>query len=198
MVTQMRPMGFERDQVRPLEGGRNNPDRAVEYLLTVFEAPGCRRAGRRPAAPERRRWRPRWDPATLCRRRYGGDARSIGAGALNLFPKGIPNIEGGQDGDGHMLDFCVTIRSFKPFASWCKETHKSYNRCSPSCSVKNHGPYHLIKLNQEGYSSTQQARLPDNIQEIMADFGGGRSSELDGEGEGDVQIELTAEEAQYG
>ena len=55
--------------------------------------------------------------------------------------------------------------------------------------------YHLINANQEEFLALLNEPLPDNIQEIMADFGGeGGVPELDGEGEGDVQIELTAEE----
>ena len=55
--------------------------------------------------------------------------------------------------------------------------------------------YHLINANQEEFLALLNEPLPDNIQEIMADFGGeGGVPELDGEGEGGVQIELTAEE----
>ena len=194
VVTQIMTMGFERDQVlKALRAAFNNPDRAVEYLLTgIPEAPAAPEAPA-PAAQAEAMETAMGQPPSV------GDAAatpaSIGAGALNLFPEGIPNIEGGQDGDGHMLDFLRDNPQFQAIRVMVQGNPQILQPMLAELQRQNPQLYHLINANQEEFLALLNEPLPDNIQEIMADFGGeGGVPELDGEGEGDVQIELTAEE----
>ena len=194
VVTQIMTMGFERDQVlKALRAAFNNPDRAVEYLLTgIPEAPAAPEAPA-PAAQAEAMEAAMGQPPSV-----GGAAAtpaSIGAGALNLFPEGIPNIEGGQDGDGHMLDFLRDNPQFQAIRVMVQGNPQILQPMLAELQRQNPQLYHLINANQEEFLALLNEPLPDNIQEIMADFGGeGGVPELDGEGEGDVQIELTAEE----
>ena len=194
VVTQIMTMGFERDQVlKALRAAFNNPDRAVEYLLTgIPEAPAAPEAPA-PAAQAEAMETAMGQPPSV-----GGAAAtpaSIGAGALNLFPEGIPNIEGGQDGDGHMLDFLRDNPQFQAIRVMVQGNPQILQPMLAELQRQNPQLYHLINANQEEFLALLNEPLPDNIQEIMADFGGeGGVPELDGEGEGDVQIELTAEE----
>lgn len=187
-------MGFERDQVlKALRAAFNNPDRAVEYLLTgIPEAPAAPEAPA-PAAQAEAMEAAMGQPPSV-----GGAAAtpaSIGAGALNLFPEGIPNIEGGQDGDGHMLDFLRDNPQFQAIRVMVQGNPQILQPMLAELQRQNPQLYHLINANQEEFLALLNEPLPDNIQEIMADFGGeGGVPELDGEGEGGVQIELTAEE----
>ena len=193
-VTQIMTMGFERDQVlKALRAAFNNPDRAVEYLLTgIPEAPAAPEAPA-PAAQAEAMETAMGQPPSV-----GGAAAtpaSIGAGALNLFPEGIPNIEGGQDGDGHMLDFLRDNPQFQAIRVMVQGNPQILQPMLAELQRQNPQLYHLINANQEEFLALLNEPLPDNIQEIMADFGGeGGVPELDGEGEGGVQIELTAEE----
>ena len=194
VVTQIMTMGFERDQVlKALRAAFNNPDRAVEYLLTgIPEAPAAPEAPA-PAAQAEAMEAAMGQPPSV-----GGAAAtpaSIGAGALNLFPEGIPNIEGGQDGDGHMLDFLRDNPQFQAIRVMVQGNPQILQPMLAELQRQNPQLYHLINANQEEFLALLNEPLPDNIQEIMADFGGeGGVPELDGEGEGGVQIELTAEE----
>ncbi len=193
-VTQIMTMGFERDQVlKALRAAFNNPDRAVEYLLTgIPEAPAAPEAPA-PAAQAEAMETAMGQPPSV-----GGASAtpaSIGAGALNLFPDGIPNIEGGQDGDGHMLDFLRDNPQFQAIRVMVQGNPQILQPMLAELQRQNPQLYHLINANQEEFLALLNEPLPDNIQEIMADFGGeGGVPELDGEGEGGVQIELTAEE----
>ena len=194
VVTQIMTMGFERDQVlKALRAAFNNPDRAVEYLLTgIPEAPAAPEAPA-PAAQAEAMETAMGQPPSV----DGAAATpaSIGAGALNLFPEGIPNIEGGQDGDGHMLDFLRDNPQFQAIRVMVQGNPQILQPMLAELQRQNPQLYHLINANQEEFLALLNEPLPDNIQEIMADFGGeGGVPELDGEGEGDVQIELTAEE----
>ena len=194
VVTQIMTMGFERDQVlKALRAAFNNPDRAVEYLLTgIPEAPAAPEAPA-PAAQAEAMETAMGQPPSV----DGAAATpaSIGAGALNLFPEGIPNIEGGQDGDGHMLDFLRDNPQFQAIRVMVQGNPQILQPMLAELQRQNPQLYHLINANQEEFLALLNEPLPDNIQEIMADFGGeGGVPELDGEGEGGVQIELTAEE----
>jgi len=195
-VTQIMSMGFERDQVmKALRAAFNNPDRAVEYLLTGIPetaAPAARAPAARAPAAEAMETAVGQPPASTD---AAAIPASIGGGALNLFPEGIPDMEGGGDGDGHMLDFLRDNPQFQAIRVMVQGNPQILQPMLAELQRQNPQLYHLINANQEEFLALLNEPLPDNIQDIMADFGGdGGVPELDGEGEDGMHIELTAEE----
>ena len=195
-VTQIMSMGFERDQVmKALRAAFNNPDRAVEYLLTGIPetaAPAAAAPAARAPATEVMETAVGQPPASTD---AAAIPASIGGGALNLFPEGIPDMEGGGDGDGHMLDFLRDNPQFQAIRVMVQGNPQILQPMLAELQRQNPQLYHLINANQEEFLALLNEPLPDNIQDIMADFGGdGGVPELDGEGEDGMHIELTAEE----
>ncbi|OUS43315.1 XPC-binding domain-domain-containing protein [Ostreococcus tauri] len=183
-VANIMTMGFEREQVlKALRAAFNNPDRAVEYLLTGIpeqaEAP-------RPAAQAQ--------PAAAAAPQapQADVSAALGGGALNLFPEGIPDMSGDGAGDDGMLDFLRENPQFQAIRAMVQGNPQILQPMLAELQRQNPQLYHLINANQEEFLALLNEPLPENIQDLMSDFGEG-VPELEGQGEG-MQIELTQEE----
>jgi UV excision repair protein RAD23 len=181
-VTQIMTMGFEREQVlKALRAAFNNPDRAVEYLLT-----GIPEASE-PAAPAPAAASPAADAGV--RGEGQPDISSLG-GALNLFPEGMPNL-GEAQGEG-MLDFLRENPQFQAIRAMVQGNPAILQPMLSELQRQNPQLYHMINANQEEFLALLNEPLPGNINDLMSNFGEGGMPELDGD-EG-MQIELTDEE----
>jgi UV excision repair protein RAD23 len=177
-VTQIMTMGFEREQVmNAMRAAFNNPDRAVEYLLTgIPETSQAPPAAAAPAAD-------------------APDASAaLGGNALNLFPEGIPDMAGDRSGDGQMLDFLRDNPQFQAIRAMVQGQPHILQPMLAELQRQNPQLYHLINNNQEEFLALLNEPLPENIRDLMAEgFGDGVAPELQGDDDG-AQIELSQEE----
>lgn len=180
-VQQIMTMGFEREQVlKALRAAFNNPDRAVEYLLT-----GIPEASEQPAAA----------PAAAAPNAAEGDvSAALGGGALNLFPEGIPNMGGENGGDEGMLDFLRDNPQFQAIRAMVQQSPAILQPMLAELQRQNPQLYHLINANQEEFLALLNEPLPENIGDLMADYGDGVAELQGGEDGESMQIELTQEE----
>jgi UV excision repair protein RAD23 len=179
-VTQIMTMGFEREQVmKAMRAAFNNPDRAVEYLLT-----GIPESSQAPPAA-----------AAAAPTVEAPDASAASGGsALNLFPEGIPDMSGERSGDGQMLDFLRDNPQFQAIRAMVQGQPHILQPMLAELQRQNPQLYHLINNNQEEFLALLNEPLPENIQDLMAEgFGDGVPPELQGGDEG-AHIELSQEE----
>jgi len=182
-VQQIMTMGFEREQVlKALRAAFNNPDRAVEYLLT-----GIPEASEQPVAAAA--------PAAAAPNAAEGDvSAALGGGALNLFPEGIPNMGGENGGDEGMLDFLRDNPQFQAIRAMVQQSPAILQPMLAELQRQNPQLYHLINANQEEFLALLNEPLPENIGDLMADYGDGVAELQGGEDGESMQIELTQEE----
>ena len=184
-VTQIMTMGFEREQVlKALRAAFNNPDRAVEYLLT-----GIPEAAEPAAAPVPSASSPAAD--SNARGEGQPDISALG-GALNLFPEGMPSLGESEQGEG-MLDFLRENPQFQAIRAMVQGNPAILQPMLSELQRQNPQLYHMINANQEEFLALLNEPLPGNINDLMSNFGEGGMPELDGDEEG-MQIELTDEE----
>ena len=195
-ITNMMAMGFEREQcVMALRAAFNNPDRAVEYLLTGIPqsatpapapaAPAAAPAaagGAAPAPPA---------PDSAPPQASGGPNTQ----PLNLFPDGIPNVGqgggAGGEGGGGILDFLRDNPQFQAIRAMVQGNPQILQPMLAELQRQNPQLYQLINSNQEEFLALLNEPAPaDALQNLAAGLGG-----LDGaEGGGGQQIEITEEE----
>ena len=187
-VTQIMTMGFERDQVlKALRAAFNNPDRAVEYLLTGIPEQAA------PRAPAPLRDEVVEEEEEGERGEGRPDISALG-GALNLFPEGIPNLGGRDSAEGEgMLDFLRENPQFQAIRAMVQGNPQILQPMLSELQRQNPQLYHMINANQDEFLALLNEPLLDNINDVMSSFGEGGIPELDGE-DGSMQIELTEEE----
>jgi UV excision repair protein RAD23 len=185
-VQQIMTMGFEREQVlKALRAAFNNPDRAVEYLLTGIPEPLEQPAAVAPAATASN------DAGAVAQ---GDVSAALGGGALNLFPEGIPNMGGESDGDDGMLDFLRDNPQFQAIRAMVQQSPAILQPMLAELQRQNPQLYHLINANQEEFLALLNEPLPENIGDLMADYGDGVAELQGGEDGESMQIELSQEE----
>ena len=183
----MMAMGFERDMcVKALRAAFNNPDRAVEYLLTGIPGGGCAAAGaRRPAAAA---------PAGSA---PGGDG-GPNTQPLNLFPDGIPNVGGAAGGGGGgILDFLRDNPQFQAIRAMVQGNPQILQPMLAELQRQNPQLYALINGNQEEFLALLNEPAPaDALQNLAAGLEGMEGLEgLAGGGGGDgAQIDISEED----
>ena len=176
-IANMMAMGFERDMcVKPLRSAFNNPDRAVEYLLT-----GIPEAAAPPPAPA-----------------PGGGDGGPNTQPLNLFPDGIPNVGGAAGGGGGgILDFLRDNPQFQAIRAMVQGNPQILQPMLAELQRQNPQLYALINGNQEEFLALLNEPAPaDALQNLAAGLEGMEGMEgLAGGGGGDgAQIEISEED----
>ena len=185
-IANMMAMGFERDMcVKALRAAFNNPDRAVEYLLT-----GIPEAAAPPAAA----------PAPA----PGGSAPGGDGGPntqpLNLFPEGIPNVGGAAGGGGGgILDFLRDNPQFQAIRAMVQGNPQILQPMLAELQRQNPQLYALINGNQEEFLALLNEPAPaDALQNLAAGLDGmegleGLAGGMEGGDDGN-QIEISEED----
>jgi UV excision repair protein RAD23 len=186
----MMSMGFERDAcVRALRAAFNNPDRAVEYLLTGIPEnlmPPAAPAAAAPAAAA---------PAAAA---AAAAAAPGGPGPntqpLNLFPEGgVPGGGGGGGGEGSgILDFLRENPQFQAIRAMVQGNPQILQPMLAELQRQNPQLYQLIAGNQEEFLRLLNEPAPEGaLENLAAGLGdGGGFGGDDGEG----QIEISEDE----
>jgi UV excision repair protein RAD23 len=192
-INNMMAMGFEREMcVKALRAAFNNPDRAVEYLLTgipenlvppAAAAPAAAAAapvgGAAPAAPAAA------SPAVP-----GGPGPNTQP--LNLFPEGMPGgMGGGGGGEGAgILDFLRENPQFQAIRAMVQGNPQILQPMLAELQRQNPQLYQLISGNQEEFLRLLNEPAPEGALENLQ--AGLEGAGFGGEGEG--QIEISEEE----
>ena len=184
-IANMMAMGFERDMcVKALRAAFNNPDRAVEYLLT-----GIPEAAAPPPAPAPGGGAPGGAP--------GGDG-GPNTQPLNLFPDGIPNVGGAAGGGGGgILDFLRDNPQFQAIRAMVQGNPQILQPMLAELQRQNPQLYALINGNQEEFLALLNEPAPaDALQNLAAGLEGMEGLEgLAGGGGGEgAQIEISEED----
>jgi UV excision repair protein RAD23 len=185
-IANMMAMGFERDMcVKALRAAFNNPDRAVEYLLTGIPEAAAPPAPAPAAAP-------------------GGSAPGGDGGPntqpLNLFPEGIPNVGGAAGGGGGgILDFLRDNPQFQAIRAMVQGNPQILQPMLAELQRQNPQLYALINGNQEEFLALLNEPAPaDALQNLAAGLEGmegleGLAGGMEGGDDGN-QIEISEED----
>ena len=189
-INNMMSMGFERDAcVRALRAAFNNPDRAVEYLLT-----GIPENVMPPAAPAAAA--PTAAPAAAAAP-TAPVASSGGPGPntqpLNLFPEGgVPGGGGGGGGSGEgsgMLDFLRENPQFQAIRAMVQGNPQILQPMLAELQRQNPQLYQLIHGNQEEFLRLLDEPAPEGaLENLAAGLGDGGGFGDGGVGEGQIEI----------
>lgn len=187
-INNMMSMGFEREMcVKALRAAFNNPDRAVEYLLTgipenlvppAAAAPAAAAApvgGAAPAAPAAA------SPAVP-----GGPGPNTQP--LNLFPEGMPGgmgAGGGGEGAG-ILDFLRENPQFQAIRAMVQGNPQILQPMLAELQRQNPQLYQLISGNQEEFLRLLNEPAPEGALENLQ--AGLEGAGFGGEGEGQIEI----------
>ena len=180
-ITNMMAMGFEREMcVKALRAAFNNPDRAVEYLLTGIPESAAAPAPT-PAPAAAAQAAPQAAPAP------GGGPNTQ---PLNLFPEGIPNVGGeGGGGGGGILDFLRDNAQFQAIRAMVQGNPQILQPMLAELQRQNPQLYALINGNQEEFLALLNEPVdPDALQNLAAGLEGMEDAE------GGQQIAITEEE----
>ena len=175
-INNMMSMGFERDAcVKALRAAFNNPDRAVEYLLT-----GIPENVMPPAAPAAAAAAP------------GGPGPNTQP--LNLFPEGgVPSGGGGGEGTGtsSILDFLRENPQFQAIRAMVQGNPQILQPMLAELQRQNPQLYQLIAGNQEEFLRLlNEPAAEGELENLAAGLGDGGFGGNDGEG----QIEISEDE----
>mmetsp|Transcript_14944 Transcript_14944/g.38398 ORF Transcript_14944/g.38398 Transcript_14944/m.38398 type:complete len:355 (-) Transcript_14944:31-1095(-) len=175
-VSMICEMGFEREQVmRAMRAAFNNPDRAVEFLMNGIpeteEVPPPEAAAAGGAAP-------------------GGAAADAAGGGpnaqpLDMFPQGMPGMEGGASGT---LDFLRSNTQFQALRQMVQANPQILQPMLQELGKQNPQLLQLINSNQQEFLRLINEPAPEGVpgmDELAAMAGGG---------EGAVTIELSQED----
>jgi UV excision repair protein RAD23 len=192
-IANMMAMGFDRDAcVKALRAAFNNPDRAVEYLLTGVPETA------EPPAPRQQRQRAGADG--------GGDAAPDVGGPntqpLNIFPEGIPNVGqggpggGGGGGGGGVLDFLRENPQFQAIRAMVQGNPQILQPMLAELQRQNPQLYALINANQEEFLALlNEPADADALENLAAGLEGFEGLEgLEGRGGGEGRIEISEED----
>ena len=162
-IANMMAMGFERDMcVKALRAAFNNPDRAVEYLLTgipenVMPAPA-------PAAPAAAA-----APAAGAPTPNPTDPNAPNTQPLNLFPDGIPNVGQGAAGpNGGILDFLRDNPQFQAIRAMVQGNPQILQPMLAELQRQNPQLYGLINGNQEEFLALLNEPMAEGALEGLA------------------------------
>ena len=189
-ITNMMAMGFEREMcVKALRAAFNNPDRAVEYLLT-----GIPESAEPPA--------PAPAPAAAAAPPTAPGAGAVPGGGpntqpLNLFPEGLPNMGAGGEGGGGILDFLRDNPQFQAIRVMVQSNPQILQPMLTELQRQNPQLHQLINSNQEEFLALLREPAPaDALQNLAAGLGGMEGMEgMEGlAGGGGHQIQITEEE----
>ena len=188
-INNMMSMGFERDAcVRALRAAFNNPDRAVEYLLTGIPEnvmPPAAPAAAAPTAAPAASAAPAAPAAPV--------ASSGGPGPntqpLNLFPEGgVPGGGGGGEGSG-ILDFLRENPQFQAIRAMVQGNPQILQPMLAELQRQNPQLYQLISGNQEEFLRLLDEPAPEGVLEnLAAGLGDGGGFGDGGAGEGQIEI----------
>ena len=193
-INNMMSMGFERDAcVKALRAAFNNPDRAVEYLLTGIPEnvmPPAAPAAAAPAAAATAA-APAAAPAAAA-------AAPVGPGPntqpLNLFPEGgVPSGGGGGEGTGTsgILDFLRENPQFQAIRAMVQGNPQILQPMLAELQRQNPQLYQLIAGNQEEFLRLlNEPAAEGELENLAAGLGDGGFGGNDGEG----QIEISEDE----
>ena len=190
-INNMMSMGFERDAcVRALRAAFNNPDRAVEYLLTGIPEnvmPPAAPAAAAPTAAPAASAAPAAPAAPV--------ASSGGPGPntqpLNLFPEGgVPGGGGGGGGEGSgILDFLRENPQFQAIRAMVQGNPQILQPMLAELQRQNPQLYQLISGNQEEFLRLLDEPAPEGVLEnLAAGLGDGGGFGDGGAGEGQIEI----------
>ena len=192
-INNMMSMGFERDAcVRALRAAFNNPDRAVEYLLT-----GIPENLMPPAAPAAAA--PTAAPAAAAPAAPAAPVASSGGPGpntqpLNLFPEGgVPGGGGGGGGSGSgILDFLRENPQFQAIRAMVQGNPQILQPMLAELQRQNPQLYQLIAGNQEEFLRLLNEPAPEGaLENLAAGLGDGGGF---GGGDGEGQIEISEDE----
>ena len=182
-INNMMSMGFERDAcVRALRAAFNNPDRAVEYLLT-----GIPENLMPPAAPAAPAAAAAGDAA------LGEEVQGLGVGARAAGRRGVPGGGGGVGGEGSgILDFLRENPQFQAIRAMVQGNPQILQPMLAELQRQNPQLYQLIAGNQEEFLRLLNEPAPEGaLENLAAGLGdGGGFGGDDGEG----QIEISEDE----
>ena len=189
-INNMMSMGFERDAcVKALRAAFNNPDRAVEYLLTGIPEnlmPPAAPAAAAPAAAA-----PAAAPAAAAAAPGGPGPNTQ---PLNLFPEGgVPGGGGGGGGEGSGIrDFLRENPQFQAIRAMVQGNPQILQPMLAELQRQNPQLYQLIAGNQEEFLRLLNEPAPEGaLENLAAGLGdGGGFGGDDGEG----QIEISEDE----
>jgi len=185
-INNMMSMGFERDAcVKALRAAFNNPDRAVEYLLT-----GIPENVMPPAAPAAAA--PTAAATAAAAAAPGGPGPNTQP--LNLFPEGgVPSGGGGGEGTGTsgILDFLRENPQFQAIRAMVQGNPQILQPMLAELQRQNPQLYQLIAGNQEEFLRLlNEPAAEGELENLAAGLGDGGFGGNDGEG----QIEISEDE----
>jgi UV excision repair protein RAD23 len=101
---------------------------------------------------------------------------------------------GESDGDDGMLDFLRDNPQFQAIRAMVQQSPAILQPMLAELQRQNPQLYHLINANQEEFLALLNEPLPENIGDLMADYGDGVAELQGGEDGESMQIELSQEE----
>lgn len=188
-IGNMMAMGFERDMcVAALRAAFNNPDRAVEYLLTGIPE---RAAPVPPAAQPVATGAAPGAPAAAASSDPTGAPNTT---PLNLFPDGIPNVGQAGGGNGGVLDFLRDNPQFQAIRAMVQGNPQILQPMLGELQRQNPQLYGLINSNQEDFLSLLNEPAPDGALDNLAQGLDGMEG-LAGQGaNGEGQVEISEDD----